>query len=244
MACAGSARAAERGRRASHGARARRVERASRPAQSRQIMARSGRSLAVLISADSGVRRVPTCRATHRLRRRVTIEPAMPASIAFEGSHQIVLEPKIDLQPRIYRVQVHPRAPAPWLTQPTLTMRRVQVCRDDGFLANDLCEAVPEWVPSASHFERQSPYHQRVHLDRSSRYRVDSTCERVASMQHLAWFVLPLSQEFYYRRNHADYRDLPPYRSDCERSHGAPGDDRRRRRHRLSRAFEVLGTHP
>ena len=28
------------------------------------------------------------------LRRTVTIEPAVPASIAFEGSHQIVLEPK------------------------------------------------------------------------------------------------------------------------------------------------------
>lgn len=111
-------------------------------------------------------------------------------------------------------------APAPWLTQPTLTMRRVQVCRDDGFLANDLCEPVPEWVPAASHFERQSPYHQRVHLDHSARYRVDSTCERVASMQHVSWFVLPPSQEFYYRRNHADYRDLPPYRRDCERSHG------------------------
>ena len=39
----------------------------------------------------------------------MTIEPAVPASTAFEGSHQIVLEPKIDLQPGIYRVQVHPQ---------------------------------------------------------------------------------------------------------------------------------------
>src|SRR6185437_4137546 len=110
-------------------------------------------------------------------------------------------------------------AAAPWLTQPTLTMRRVEVCRDDGFLANDLCEPKPDWAPAASHFERQSPYHQRVHLDLSARYRVDSTCERVSSMQHVAWFVLPPSQEFYYRRTHAEYRDLPPYRSDCDRSH-------------------------
>src|SRR6185437_14802821 len=54
----------------------------------------------------------------------------------------------------------------------------------------------------------------------AARYRVDSTCERVANMQHVAWFVLPPSQEFYYRRNYADYRDLPAYRGDCERSHG------------------------
>ncbi len=108
----------------------------------------------------------------------------------------------------------------PWLIQPTLTMRRVAVCRDDGFLANDLCDSVPDWVPAVSHFERQSPFHQRVHLDLSARYRVDSGCERVSNMQHVAWFVLPPSQEFYYRRTHADYRDLPPYRSDCDRSHG------------------------
>ena len=111
-------------------------------------------------------------------------------------------------------------AAAPWLTQPTLTMRRVAVCRDDGFLANDLCEPMPDWAPAGSHFERQSPYHQRVHLDLSARYRVDSTCERVSSMQHVAWFVLPPSQEFYYRRTHAAYRDLPPYRSDCDSSRG------------------------
>ncbi len=111
-------------------------------------------------------------------------------------------------------------AVAPWLIQPTLTMRRVAVCRDDGFLANDLCDPVADWVPAASHFERQSPFHQRVHLDLSAHYRVDSACERVSNMQHVAWFVLPPSQEFYYRRTHADYRDLPPYRRDCDRSHG------------------------
>src|SRR6185312_790018 len=43
------------------------------------------------------------------LRRTVTIEPAVQASIAFEGSHQIVLEPKVDLQPGIYVVRVHPQ---------------------------------------------------------------------------------------------------------------------------------------
>jgi len=51
----------------------------------------------------------PTDGSRPDLRRTVTIEPAVPASIAFEGSHQIVLGPKIDLQPGIYVVQVHPQ---------------------------------------------------------------------------------------------------------------------------------------
>ena len=36
-------------------------------------------------------------------------------------------------------------------------------------------------------------------------------------MRHEAWFVLPPVQEFYYRRDHPEYRTLPPYRADCAR---------------------------
>ena len=113
--------------------------------------------------------------------------------------------------------------PAPWLTQPTLTMKRVATCRDDGYLANDYCEHTTEWVPAGSHFERQSPYHQLIHLDRTGQ-RVDSTCERVANMQHAAWFILPPAEEFYFRRGHADYRELPALRRDCERSLAGAAD--------------------
>jgi penicillin-binding protein 1C len=34
-------------------------------------------------------------------------------------------------------------------------------------------------------------------------------------MEHRSWFVLPPSQEFYFRRHHAEYRPLPPFRNDC-----------------------------
>jgi len=108
--------------------------------------------------------------------------------------------------------------PAPWLPEPTLTMKRVEVCADDGFLATDACERRNEWVPLASHFDRQSPYHQLIHLDPSGRFQVDSGCERVSNMRHASWFVLPPAEELYYRRSHAAYRELPPFRADCVRS--------------------------
>lgn len=105
--------------------------------------------------------------------------------------------------------------PSPWLTQPSRALKRVQVCRNDGFLANELCDATDEWVPVASHFERQSPYNQLVHLDASGRARVDDQCERVGNMRHAGWFVLPATQEFYYQRHNAAYRELPAYRAGC-----------------------------
>jgi penicillin-binding protein 1C len=110
---------------------------------------------------------------------------------------------------------------APWLTQPTLRMKPVEVCADDGFLASTECEPQREWVPADSHFGRQTPYHVVIHLDASGRFQVDSGCERVSSMQHVSWFVLPPAEELYYRRRHAAYRELPPWRTGCARSQPA-----------------------
>lgn len=102
-----------------------------------------------------------------------------------------------------------------WFVEPTLAMKQVDVCRNDGYLANGDCETVGELIPRASHFDRLSPYNRRVHLSTDGRYRVDSTCERVDRMRHGNWFVLPPAAEFYYRRQHASYRMLPSYRKDC-----------------------------
>jgi penicillin-binding protein 1C len=111
---------------------------------------------------------------------------------------------------------LHDRLPrSPWYVMPLGALKAVQTCADDGFLANDLCTAIEVQVPRRSHFDRQSPYHQLVHLDAGGRFRVTAACERVAQMQHRPWFVLPPTLEHYYRRQHSDYRPLPPWRADC-----------------------------
>ncbi len=111
---------------------------------------------------------------------------------------------------------LHNRLPAAtWIAQPSRALKRVQICGNDGYLANDVCATEAEWVPIASHFEKQSPYNQLVHLDTSGRQRVDDQCESVTNMQHVGWFVLPATQEFYYQRHHAAYRELPSFRADC-----------------------------
>lgn len=113
--------------------------------------------------------------------------------------------------------------PADWFAAPTLHLKEVAVCRNDGYLANGNCEVEQQWAPRDSHFDQLSPHNVRVHLDRSRRQRVDSSCERVAHMNHANWFVLPPGQEFFYRRHHGDYRVLPPYRADCAAAAPARG---------------------
>ena len=108
-----------------------------------------------------------------------------------------------------------------WFTQPLHSLRAIDVCRNDGFLAVEGCERERAWVPRDSHFELLSPHNPRVNLDASGRFRVDSECESPGAMRHTGWFVLPPAEEFYYRRGHAEYQPLPAMRGDCQARHSA-----------------------
>ena len=104
---------------------------------------------------------------------------------------------------------------SPWFEQPAQSLRLIDVCANDGYLAVEGCERERTWVPRDSHFEKLSPHNPRVNLDAAGRFRVDSECESPGEMQHIAWFVLPPAEEYYYRRMHAEYRPLPALRADC-----------------------------
>jgi penicillin-binding protein 1C len=105
--------------------------------------------------------------------------------------------------------------PSPWYSEPLGALKRIAVCADDGYLADQDCAARDAWVPVGSHFAQPSPYHRRVHLDAAGEFRVDASCERVAAMRHQTWFVLPATMEHYYRRHYVGYKPLPPVRAGC-----------------------------
>jgi penicillin-binding protein 1C len=103
-----------------------------------------------------------------------------------------------------------------WFDQPYEEMQQVDICRQSGHRALDICEDRDTmWIPIAGLKTPPCPYHQIVHLDMSGRYRVSSECESPSRMTHQSWFVLPPGQEWYYKSRNPQYRVLPPYRSDC-----------------------------
>lgn len=111
---------------------------------------------------------------------------------------------------------LHDRLPrSPWYSPPYSALKAVRTCVDDGFLASDLCEARETLVPRGSHFDRQSPYHQLVHVDATSGLRVHSGCSAVSAMRAEPWFVLPPSLAYYFRGQHGRYQPLPAWRDDC-----------------------------
>lgn len=103
-----------------------------------------------------------------------------------------------------------------WFDQPYEEMTQVDICKQSGHRALDICEDKDTmWIPTAGLKTSPCPYHQLVHLDRSGRYRVSSDCEAPSQMIHKSWFVLPPGQEWYYKSKNPEYRVLPPYKTGC-----------------------------
>ena len=107
-----------------------------------------------------------------------------------------------------------------WFRKPVEQMKTVSICKNDGFLASELCDSEEYLIPSNSNFDRVSPNHQRVHLvkdtNTANALRVHSNCESVSNMKHQSWFVLPPEQAYYYQQFHANYKVLPQWREDCQ----------------------------
>lgn len=102
-----------------------------------------------------------------------------------------------------------------WFNTPYGKLRKIEVCRQSGYRASDLCpekDSIP--VPVNGLRSGLCPYHQLVHLDHSGQWRVTADCESPSQMQHVPWFVLPPAMEFYYRSKH-NYLPLPPYKQEC-----------------------------
>ncbi len=98
---------------------------------------------------------------------------------------------------------------------PLHLMKRVQICKENGYLSNANCASKEVWIPRESHFQKTSPHHRYVHLDKNKQWQVNSRCESVNNMTHISWFELPPGQAYYYKQTHSQYRSLPKLRPDC-----------------------------
>lgn len=102
-----------------------------------------------------------------------------------------------------------------WFKRPDADMLKIQVCRESGFRAQDICDKEEQLVPKSGLKCPSCPYHRIIHLDASGTYRVTSNCEDVSRMQHVPWFVLPPAMEYYYKTKNPSYKTLPPFREGC-----------------------------
>jgi penicillin-binding protein 1C len=103
-----------------------------------------------------------------------------------------------------------------WFDRPGSEMAKILISKKSGYRASLQCEdTLGVYVPKTGLRSEVCTYHQLVHLDASGQYRVHSHCAAVNEMKHQSWFVLPATQEWYYRIKHPTYHTLPPFRPDC-----------------------------
>lgn len=107
-----------------------------------------------------------------------------------------------------------------WFQPPTDEMIPAAVCKTSGYLAGPDCpDADTLKIPLNGLKSPACPFHHLVHLSADHQFRVSSDCYPLDSMVHLSWFVLPPIQEWYYKKRHADYSSLPPFKKGCEPVH-------------------------
>ena len=112
---------------------------------------------------------------------------------------------------------------SPWFYVPYDEMAQMAVCRESGYKAGSQCPADTAWV-QLSAIERldKCPYHRLVHLSADGHWRVDSSCYPVSRMQSCAWFELPPTMAYFYRREHLSYQPMPAWLPGCDPAEKSP----------------------
>ena len=103
-----------------------------------------------------------------------------------------------------------------WFTKPYDELAEIDTCVQSGYLATELCETTKSWIPRLGNRFKACPFHHIIHLDKNSNYRVNTSCETLDNIANTSWFTLPPLQEWYYKKQHANYKTLPKLRSDCK----------------------------
>jgi penicillin-binding protein 1C len=103
-----------------------------------------------------------------------------------------------------------------WFEQPYDDMKKIEICRKSGYRATELCEKDTIWASKAGEKVKSCPFHQMIHLDKTSTFQVTSECEEPQNMVHRGWFSLPPLVEYYYRTRNPNYVIPPQYRADCQ----------------------------
>jgi penicillin-binding protein 1C len=110
-----------------------------------------------------------------------------------------------------------------WFEIPDVEMTEIEICMRSGFRAGPDCDQTEiQMVPEAGALVEACPYHQRIHLDRTGQFRVNSSCYATAQMIPASWFVLPPVMEWYYKRKIPHYQSLPSFLPGCADGNEAP----------------------
>lgn len=102
-----------------------------------------------------------------------------------------------------------------WFAEPSGALEPAVICPRSGFLASHVCpERDTVLIPRSAAVGEVCPFHRIVNLSADRKYRVTADCYDPSRIVRVPMFILPPAQEWYYKRQHPDYRPLPPLHPD------------------------------
>ena len=102
-----------------------------------------------------------------------------------------------------------------WPEEPTAALKQIDICQDNGYLPKFGCVRESVLIPRAAQFEKISPHHFQVAIDRKTGLRSSVGCNQLGSIISKTFFQLPPSQAAFYRVAHASYNPMPDFDKSC-----------------------------
>lgn len=105
-----------------------------------------------------------------------------------------------------------------WFQPPYGDLTEATVCRESGCLKGLNCPetSIDTLLVSPKGLQGNvCSYHKRIHVSDDGKYRVFEECAGNRGIMSVPWFVLPPSQEWYYKQHHPNYQSLPPFSPEC-----------------------------
>jgi len=112
-------------------------------------------------------------------------------------------------------------SPTEWFEPPYNDLIKVGVCKNSGARSTDLCPVDSIFVPTNGIRAQACTNHKKVFLNKERTYRVSNACYPISSMVDTSFFVLPTAEEWFYKKNHPEYKSLPPYLPNCSNKNEA-----------------------
>ncbi|HPE40534.1 MAG TPA: penicillin-binding protein 1C [Bacteroidales bacterium] len=102
-----------------------------------------------------------------------------------------------------------------WFNIPKKDMINVELCEVSGLRPSVSCPIITKLIPQKGSKGKICTYHSTISLDSTRSFRVNSACYPVNAMVLQNWFILPPAMEWFYKNNHTEYRELPPFKKGC-----------------------------
>lgn len=104
-----------------------------------------------------------------------------------------------------------------WFQSPHMEMEQITICKLSGQRNTRWCNQIDtQWVTKTGLQSSPCSYHKVIHVSNDGKFRVHGGCERIDRLSEVSWFILPPSQAYYFRNKNISYKQLPPFRKDCQ----------------------------